>query len=242
MKKPLLVLARFSRAALVLSLCQLAPRLAVAADPVGAPPVSGRPSLSSQLGAVDDIRRDPIRDTIRSLRRAQVADQDASSPALARLRKDGRSLDVALVLLKELAQELRLDSPVEELRAKDVSEDELGMTHILFEQVYRSIPVHAGEIRVHLDRDLNLTSLEGSYIATPRTLNPTPTLSAQQASQIADTRASAMLIIFAPSETNEARLAYRVEVTEGIGAASTLFIDAASGAVLNKVSAIRTIR
>jgi Zn-dependent metalloprotease len=143
--------------------------------------------------------------------------------------------------------------------------DALGSTHVSYEQVYKGVPVFGATIRAHLDKDNNLTAVNG--VAVPDIdLDVTPRLSAEQAAA----RAIAEVVSDPPTdaETGKAaqlstadlhaarttlyvyrtglvrgaegsnQLVYEVEVTNGANVRDVVFVHANAGKVVNRYSAV----
>lgn len=58
---------------------------------------------------------------------------------------------VALACLDKYRQAFRIKDPFSEFRKKQQLLDELGMTHVKFQQVYNGVPLWGKELIVHLD-------------------------------------------------------------------------------------------
>ena len=143
--------------------------------------------------------------------------------------------------------------------------DKYGTT-VTYEQSYRGLPVFAGMLRAHLDRDGNLTAVNGTAIPDIN-LSTTPALSSSEAASMAvrDVRvdpptddkgragstegvkaASTKLMVYRTGLTfgrdGDNQLAYAVEVTNGSNVRDMLYLNAGSGKLLNRYSLVDDAR
>jgi Zn-dependent metalloprotease len=156
---------------------------------------------------------------------------------------------IVLAFLNAHRSVFRVDHPSQELTVKSVTTDDLGLRHIRLQQVYRSIPVWASEINVHLDRANHVYLVQGRYIPTPGGLNVQPALTRERSLQLVAKdlgrsesdcpRCRADLIIFALSDSPP-RLAYRVLAQPRLTEGWAYVIDAETGSILDKISTIYT--
>lgn len=147
-----------------------------------------------------------------------------------------------------------------ELAQTEVYADKAGWS-VTFAQSYRGVPVFAAELKAHVDRDGDLTSVNG-FAAPALSLSVTPGITKAEASARALdaveakpsgyedglpaafaqglTVRSADLMIYRMGSTRgidgEARLAWVVEVWNQSTIRETLILDAASGKPLNRWS------
>jgi Zn-dependent metalloprotease len=128
--------------------------------------------------------------------------------------------------------------------------DALGGTHLSYQQVYRGVQVFAGILRVHFDGQGLITSANGTFIPDIA-LNPLASLSASQAASIAQAALGRTDLIVSSSRLNVYRenlarglpganhLVYQVEVGDGIQVGEQVFVDAHSGAVVERISTVQ---
>jgi len=81
----------------------------------------------------------------------------ATSDAIARARK----------FLQAEKSVLRMTDPQAEFSVTSAERDELGVTHVRFQQVYNGIEVWAKDIYVHVDDYGRVLSMNGRYVPTP---------------------------------------------------------------------------
>ncbi|MCB1048554.1 MAG: hypothetical protein KDC10_15260, partial [Calditrichaeota bacterium] len=72
--------------------------------------------------------------------------------AEAALRTAGSPEETGRLFLAEYAPALGLQDPASQLRALPTEVDELGQTHLRWQQVWQGVPVRTGEVALHLDR------------------------------------------------------------------------------------------
>ncbi len=137
-----------------------------------------------------------------------------------------------------------------ELAPPRVKTDQLGMTHLSYDQVFQGIPVFAGVLRVHFSSDGLITAVNGTFVPDI-SLNSTPSLGAGDAAQIAVAEIltrqpvsarSTKLYVF---RENLARgipganhLVWEVEVGNGQDVREFVYIDAHSGKVVDQITGI----
>jgi Zn-dependent metalloprotease len=147
-----------------------------------------------------------------------------------------------------------------ELRRSEVHADRAGWS-VTFSQSYKGVPVFAGELKAHVDREGDLTSVNG-FVAPDLSLDVTPRLSEAQAADRALTAVRAKpsghedggpagyrngltvrdaeLTIYRTGSPRgidgEARLAWAVEVWNKSSVRETLILDADTGKALNRWS------
>ena len=147
------------------------------------------------------------------------------------------------------------------------SKDELGATHITYQQVYNGVPVYGGVIKAHVDEAGNLTAVNGVAV-------PDIAISTSARLSAADAAARAITAVVADPPTDgesgvgaklalnagdlravsttlyvyrmglvrgiagNSQLVYRVEVTNGSSVRDIVFVHANAGKVVNRYSTI----
>ena len=153
----------------------------------------------------------------------------------------------ALEFLTANRGEFKLDRPLAELKVRSVETDQLGLSHIRFDQEYHGIPVKDADLIVHLDPRGEVYRVNGRYIPTPSRIDIRPSLPLAQAFSVVARdlgrddcpNCKGKLIIFqAPSQS--AALAWQVKTSNGFKQAYTVVVDAVRGHILQKTSAVRT--
>lgn len=143
---------------------------------------------------------------------------------------------------------------------KKAQQDLFKLEHVTLQQTYKGIPVYDGVLKVHFDKDLNITSANGNYVPYIR-VNPTPTLSKTEAEAYAIKRVSltadmqiienlkahkSELLFFqkglAQGYAGPHHLVYEVEVRNDLDIREYLFIDAHSGELVEQFTGIHSIK
>ena len=150
-------------------------------------------------------------------------------------------------------------APRAQLAQSGVTADEHGWT-VDYVQRYRGVEVFGSRLRAHVDREGDLTAVNG-YVAPDLDLDTTPRLSAADAGEravatvkadppegarpVALEAASADLVIYRlgsiKGEDGDAVLAYEVEVTNERDVRDTVIVDARSGKPVNRWSMIHSL-
>jgi len=185
----------------------------------------------SAPGRVDlRVRREAL--TPRMLRGRQL--QRAAGAGAERSRRTARAF---LATNREL---LRIDDPDGELVLRKEQRDELGRTHLRFQQRYRGLRVWPAELIVHLDPAGNVDLMNGAYVETPRSVPTRASLSAADSVELARKQvpdgesaptSTPELFLYAPGDT-QTRLAWDVLVEASFTSHWRVVIDARSGVSL----------
>ncbi len=161
--------------------------------------------------------------------------------AVAAMSGDDVSLATARAFLQANRSVIGLNEPDNELAVRQRVVDELGLTHLKFEQRFRGLPVWPAELIVHLDRQGHVYLMDGAYVRTPKlsTIRPVvPTLEAGARARATvgggATSSAPELLVYA-SMTRAPRLAWRVNVGGQTEQAASVLIDAMNGAVLASI-------
>lgn len=147
-----------------------------------------------------------------------------------------------------------INAPDQELVLVEYSQDAFGFTHLKYEQVYQGVRVFAGVLRVHLNPDLAITSVNGTFVPGLN-LNVNPARSATEAAAIAVdllaaqgklgnlAAANNQLFVYrtglAQRQAGSNHLAYALEITNADHSVREfVFIDAHTGKLLDQFSGI----
>ena len=227
----------------------------VQAQPEQPSPISAEPLSRQHPAAMDtfpipaDIRRDPRLGTITFLKAPDLSAYLQHDADFAQLRASKQFGDIARAFIAAYRDEFRFTEPAQELRVESVETDALGLTHVRLQQTFHNIPVWAAELLVHLNADTQVYLVQGRYIPTPRNLSTQPSLTDQAALQRAADhlgkpltgclKCQTTLVIFA-SDDIAPRLTYHVSILLSLTEGWEVMIDAQTGEVLQKLSAIQT--
>ena len=155
-------------------------------------------------------------------------------------------LTTARTFLRTNCDLLRLDDPHAELVLVQRHTDELGRTHLRFQQEYRGVPVWPADVIVHLNPAGHVDVMNGAFVPTPKKLGTVPVLDAATAAEYARTGltdgaeaevSASELIIYAPGDTPP-RLAWKLELAIGVTSRWLVVIDAVNGAELTAYSLV----
>ncbi len=80
----------------------------------------------------------------------------------------------ALNFLENAKELMSIANPTDEFELMKIDEDELGMTHVKYQQTYKGIPVYGSEVIFHYDNKSQF--LNGRYSKTPQLESVTPSL------------------------------------------------------------------
>ncbi|WP_456273137.1 M4 family metallopeptidase [Bacillus sp. AK031] len=156
----------------------------------------------------------------------------------------------ALNFLEENKAKVKIKNPKADLQFKKAQKDELGMTHVRFNQTKNGVPVEGAEIIVHYNANNEVTAVNGSH--NPQieagTLDTTPTVSVKKALETAkssvnapavlDQLPSSDLVIYPFEGKNY--LAHKVNLSFLGDEPGNwfVFVDAKSGEVIDQYNAI----
>ena len=155
-------------------------------------------------------------------------------------------LTTARTFLRTNCDLLRLDDPHAELVLVQRHTDELGRTHLRFQQEYQGVPVWPADIIVHLSPEGHVDVMNGAFVPTPKKLGTIPVLDEADAAEYARTGltdgaeaevTASELIIYAPGDTPP-RLAWKLELALDVTSRWLVVIDAVNGAELTAYSQI----
>jgi hypothetical protein len=226
-----------------------------AAPPSPAPsnaPIGGLPAICSIL-AGDPLpkeavlQRNPANGTVLQLRAADLSFALVDDPDFKAMQKRSDEAGIALCFLQAYGKLFRLDAPFNELRLVVADPEESGYAHVRLKQYYANLPVRDGMINVHLNPKRQVYLVEGRYYPTPSGLSTKPRLTLERATVAArdslpldpkaERRYRAQAAIYAGSG-NRAVLAYRITVYKGMADEWEIWIDANTGAVLEKLALV----
>ena len=203
--------------------------------PSAAAPITGESPLAARIGRDVTLVRRPGVGTPTHISGERLFEA-------RRVETTGRAadpVDVSRAFLRENRTLLALSDPDSELGSPRLLDDPLGLAHVRYEQRYRGVLVWPAELTVHMDRNGDVTLMDGSYVPTPKIRSVVPVVSAADAAKRARremgigaaTPGEPELIVYAPGRRLP-RLAWRVETTGTPRQMAYVVIDAANGARL----------
>jgi Zn-dependent metalloprotease len=233
----------------------LATLLAVAAvaapcSAAAAPPERAEAVRSLTAAAVGPVTLDRVAGTVRHAGFAPGAvATDGATPT-----------EKAELFLLRHGASLGIDAPALELVEREERRDGLGRTRLVFDQVHRGVPVFGGRLSLHFNDGGELIAVAAGIVPDVAVDEVSPRLSAESAGRLGramvgkrhglDPNALAVgateLVIFNDGviwgRPGLAHLCWRLEVGDGATVAEHLFIDAATGALRNRIDAIEPIQ
>ncbi|MEO8134625.1 MAG: M4 family metallopeptidase [Betaproteobacteria bacterium] len=153
---------------------------------------------------------------------------------------------IARAVLSRNRELLRLASPDQEMVVTAETTDSLGISRVRFQQTYQGVPVFGQEASVYIERDGRVTRISGRYRPTPQIATVIPVLTSAQAEaeavRVAGEALSVAkvdLVILPAEDTNDMTLAWHVVAYASPVRGWHFFVDAATGAVLDRYSAVQ---
>ena len=166
------------------------------------------------------------------------------------VKRSSASANDALTFLQQNKEKIKIKNPKANLKQSNSVKDELGMTHVRFNQTKNGVPVEGAEIIVHYNQDNEITVVNGAYNEEVEVskFDTSPTLSTEDALEVAKSSTSAPsnldqvptseLVIYPFEGKNH--LTYKVNVNFLGDEPGNwfVFVDATSGKVVDQYNAI----
>jgi Zn-dependent metalloprotease len=159
-----------------------------------------------------------------------------------------RDLATAVNFLSKNRSLLQIENPSKNFSVIKYTQDDLtGGSRLRFEQSYQGLPVWPSEIGIHLNKNGNVTLMNGSYLSQQRRpLNLKPVVTAEMAQDKAlngkpsNTKVGKkpVLIIYLADNDSSARLAWRLELEVSLDQRLMIVIDALNGDILTEFNQI----
>ncbi|MEW5923108.1 MAG: M4 family metallopeptidase [Candidatus Zixiibacteriota bacterium] len=163
---------------------------------------------------------------------------------------DGASFaDKARSFVASRQTDFKIQQPAQELELISEKTDNLGLTHVRFQQVYQGVPVWGCQTIVHFENDRTIYIIGGQTIPTPQ-MSVAASIDDASAEQLAidalkdqltekNLATSAETVIY-PNAGNP-RLAQLVTITSPVNGAIRwrVFVDAQTGDILNEFNDIQ---
>ncbi|MCH8136149.1 MAG: M4 family metallopeptidase, partial [Proteobacteria bacterium] len=141
---------------------------------------------------------------------------------------------------------LGLVDPENELRLHTIQTDDMGHSHLRYQQNYKGIPVFGAELIAQLDDQGSLITINGAYFPTPTKLIVQPTVSKEQAIfsvkskfRLSTNISDPELIIFSKDGRNP-RLAWHFEIDLSAIENRLIILDAHDGTELFSINQVQT--
>jgi Zn-dependent metalloprotease len=159
-----------------------------------------------------------------------------------------RDLATAVNFLSKNRSLLQIENPSKNFSVIKYTQDDLtGGSRLRFEQSYQGLPVWPSEIGIHLNKNGNVTLMNGSYLSQQRRpLNLKPVVTAEMAQDKAlngkpsNTKVGKkpVLIIYLADNDSSTRLAWRLELEVSLDQRLMIVIDALNGDILTEFNQI----
>ena len=155
----------------------------------------------------------------------------------------GALQQAAVKFLGENRTIFKLNTPGEELSLLQQQEDDLGMSHIKFNQVYKGIPVWASQLIVHFDKGGTIQSINGRYHPSFE-ISTVPSISRETAISLAQSHTmyqseNAKTELYIYPKDGMFRLAWRVKLPSIAFPNMDILVDAIDGKILRVDNGIR---
>lgn len=158
--------------------------------------------------------------------------------------------------LKEYAKYFGSTNYIKELKLQKQSLDWSGITHLVYQQYYKNIPVFGGQILVHLTNDFGIKSASGKFfpkvaVNTKPVLNKTKAIAAaikdgKKRGLQSPQADSVELLIYNkralyPKASNNYSLVWQVDLSDATDWRETLFVDARNGKIVEKFDRVKSV-
>ncbi|WP_010651273.1 M4 family metallopeptidase [Oceanobacillus massiliensis] len=156
----------------------------------------------------------------------------------------------AVAYLKENKEKTGIERPQENLKVKDIQKDNLGMTHIRFQQTKNDVPIEGAEVIVHFNKDNAVVAVNGHYnhSAEGEVISKSAAVSVNDAVKAAKSAVEAPLVMSYDPTTDliaypfdgKTSLAYKVNLTFLGDEPGNwfVFVDANTGEIIDKYNAL----
>lgn len=141
-------------------------------------------------------------------------------------------------------------NPSKELKFQKTDTDNLGMSHLTYQQQYQGVEVFGGTLKAHFNQEGDITAVNGTFVPNIN-VNTTPSISNTQAQTVAAQSAqpgngvapiSTTLMVFRENLAKKTQgsnyLAYQVEIGNGANIRKFVYVDAQRGTVIHTIDAI----
>ncbi len=162
--------------------------------------------------------------------------------------------DQAMAFFRAYGDIFGIRDPAAELVRTDAKTDQLGSTHLSYEQVYEGVKVFGAVLRAHFGPGGALEIVNGSFVPGIE-LDPRPQLGAGEAGAIAvghvgaaeeratnlEARSSQLYVFregFVRGVPGANRLVYEIEVGDGLWVREFVYVDAYDGEVVDQITGL----
>jgi Zn-dependent metalloprotease len=157
---------------------------------------------------------------------------------------DDNFSQMGLVLMDEINRVMNIQNPSKEFNQSRIQVDELGMTHVHYQQTYQGVPIWGAQVGVHFSSNKEPVEVSGVYTPTPATMQiPQQEISTQTA--ITKARESLNISgqgLLAPKVQKmiywdidkAAVMSYQVELTPSISEHWLVFVSTSNGDIVHQ--------
>ena len=151
----------------------------------------------------------------------------------------------ALQYLRTNATLLRVKDPATEFQEIGMATDELGYSHLRYDQRYRGVEVWGRDIRVHVNPDGSVESFNGRYVPTPPDRAPDVVeVAVERARSIALDRfgspgtVTGERMVYLPGDAGGLQLCWLVSVAGRLDQRKDMFVEASTGVVVKEYNRV----
>ncbi len=143
-----------------------------------------------------------------------------------------------------------IHDPSKELKFQKTDTDNLGTSHLTYQQQYKGVEVFGGTLKAHFNQEGDITAVNGTFVPNIN-INTAPSVSNSQAQAVAVQSSqpgngvapiTTALVVFrdnlAKGTPGSNYLAYKVEVGNGANIRKFVFVDAQTGTVIHTINAV----
>jgi hypothetical protein len=217
-------------------------------------PITNRKDISAmnqknfdpQLPPDVELIRDSSNGTVRILKGVDLATPLMVDENYRSAIANGRPGEIAIAFINAYGRLFKLEDPRSELTVSESKTDKLSMTHVRLKQQYKGLEVWPAEINVHFNESGQIYLVQGRYAKTPSNLDDSR-LEESDALRVVSKNLAikdkfrqhrTKLIIYC-GLPRASRLAYRIYAEVSVDNAWNYIIDAQTGAILEKTSAVQ---
>lgn len=197
-----------------------------------------------------ELIRDPSNGTIRLLKGTGLTRPLMADEAFRKASENGLPGETAIAFISAYRRFFELSDPIHELSVRNVETDDLGMTHVRLKQQYKGLAVWPADINVHFNTSGDIYLVQGRYARTPSDVDVSARLNESDVLDVVSKDAGCgkdewrdfrtQLIVYCGLSEPPA-LAFQTYAEKRIDKAWNYVVDAQTGAILAKTTAIQTI-
>jgi len=201
-----------------------------------------------KLPAGVELIRDSSDGTVRVLKGDGLSTPLMTDEDYSRAVAGGTPGEISIAFINAYRRLFRIDDPTREMIVSAIKTDNLGMTHVKLKQQYKGIEVWPADINVHLNKSGDVYLVQGRYTQTPSAINQKASLVESEALDVISRdikvekdkwrKWRTQLIVYCGLPKSP-QLGYRIYVEIRVDNAWNYIVDAQTGSILEKTSAIQ---